>query len=409
MDCKRCGAPLLQGVILCPECGARQRRRVNTVRCASCHKTIPLELTVCPHCGRNVRPAGPRWGLWLAGLIGIVLLSLWGLGQLPIARVVDEVTKVREQVAGLVQVLGPVNSPTPSQAQPAVSPTLVAMITEAPASTLPPTPTTTTEATPVPPVETAETPAVAQTEAVPTAATITPATPATATPSPTATETSAPTATASPAPSFTPTRTPTAQPAASDTTTYRVQSGDSLSSIATRFGITWGELAAANGLNSRSVLRIGQELIIPVVGAPLPPTATPTPRPAATPVPPTPTPQPQLAAPELTSPGEGARFDGASTFLEMTWQPVAGLMPGNQYQVIVRWNEQGGPQEHWWLTPGSPTPGTRAPSWLWGRADQPDRKYTWFVRVVQVATDGQGGERIIPLSPPSQTRVFYWH
>ena len=42
------------------------------------------------------------------------------------------------------------------------------------------------------------------------------------------------------------------------------------------------------------------------------------------------------------------------------------------------------------------------------RADQPDRKYTWFVRVVQVTTDGQGGERVIPLSPPSGMRAFYW-
>jgi hypothetical protein len=72
---------------------------------------------------------------------------------------------------------------------------------------------------------------------------------------------------------------------------------------------------------------------------------------------------------------------------------------------VVRWTEQGGPQEHWWTTTAT---GSRVPTWLYLRADQPDRKYTWFVRVVQVTTDGQGGERVIPLSPASGMRAFYW-
>jgi hypothetical protein len=31
------------------------------------------------------------------------------------------------------------------------------------------------------------------------------------------------------------------------------------------------------------------------------------------------------------------------------------------------------------------------------------------VRVVEVTTDGQGGERVIPVSQPSTTRTFYWN
>jgi hypothetical protein len=71
----------------------------------------------------------------------------------------------------------------------------------------------------------------------------------------------------------------------------------------------------------------------------------------------------------------------------------------------MRWMEQGAPQEHFWFTTAT---GTRVPLWLWGRADQPARKYTWFVRAVQVTTDGQGGELAIPLSLASPTRTFYW-
>ena len=67
MYCRRCGATLHQGVVICPECGARQRRGISSVRCARCGHRVSLGLTVCPHCGRDVHPAGPRWGLWLTG------------------------------------------------------------------------------------------------------------------------------------------------------------------------------------------------------------------------------------------------------------------------------------------------------------------------------------------------------
>jgi len=41
---------------------------------------------------------------------------------------------------------------------------------------------------------------------------------------------------------------------------YRVRSGDSLSTIAARFGLTWQTLAQINGLDRTSVLRVGQTL-----------------------------------------------------------------------------------------------------------------------------------------------------
>jgi len=95
MQCKRCGARLQQGMLICPECGARQGRSPESVRCASCHGRVPIELTVCPHCGRTVRPAGPRWGLWALLALAVGCRCLWGLGRLPVERMRREIADTR--------------------------------------------------------------------------------------------------------------------------------------------------------------------------------------------------------------------------------------------------------------------------------------------------------------------------
>ncbi len=507
MYCKRCGAPLHQGVVLCPECGARQRRHVTSVTCASCHGRVPLGLSVCPHCGRNLRPAGPRWGVWLAGLAVAGVVGLWGLGKLPVESAIAQITTTRERLASLIQVIGPARDdeqpvaavvasqelamldekPLEEEAAPpdevivakeAAGPLAEeAAPDEGPVEVMPATAalTTTAELTgTVPLTATANlTSTVPITTSVPLTPTLAPTDAPTATPTlePTATPTLEPTATLTSAPTATATAAP-AQPAGqviytvksgdtlstiaaqykitwealaqangltsksvlragqqlkvpvagsaaapapaaprAEPTKYKVQSGDNLSSIATKFGITWEELARANGLTSKSVLRIGQELTIPVAGSAVVPTATQAPsattvaRAAATATPVPPPPAPDLPAPVLTGPGDQASFRGDNAIIELQWNPVLGMTSAQQYQVVVRWIEQGGPQEHWWVTTAA---GSRVPTWLYLRADQPDRKYTWFVRVVQVTTDGQGGERVIPLSPPSGMRAFYW-
>ena len=63
------------------------------------------------------------------------------------------------------------------------------------------------------------------------------------------------------APSRTPIATATARP--SGGTTYRVRSGDTLSSIAARFGTTVKAIAAANGITDPSLIKVGQVLVIP--------------------------------------------------------------------------------------------------------------------------------------------------
>ncbi|MBI1318110.1 MAG: LysM peptidoglycan-binding domain-containing protein [Candidatus Hydrogenedens sp.] len=46
-------------------------------------------------------------------------------------------------------------------------------------------------------------------------------------------------------------------------TSHKVRSGESATSIASKYGVSANDILAANGLNSRSILRVGQELKIP--------------------------------------------------------------------------------------------------------------------------------------------------
>ena len=418
MFCKRCGTPLHTGVVICPECGARQRRQASSVRCATCHSRVPLTLAICPHCGREVRPAGPRWDVWVAVAIGLVLVVLWSLGKMPIERVGQEIAGIKSKVSGLVQVLGP----APTNTKATATPQLLARTTPA----APPTPTAedeppvsaqdeepsidtgadgspTAEPSPAQPVldADAETPAAAEqtaTIAVTPTSTATPTLP----PSPTATP-EPPTATVPPPAA-------TATPAAGNqANTYRIQSGDTLSGIAQRFNVSLDALLAANRLTANTTLRIGQALVIPGAGGVPAPTATPKPRATPTPTKPVlpPTPAPYLAAPVLTGPGDQVSYRGDKEQIYLIWDAVPGMAADDRYQVVIRWIEQGALQEKSDLF--TPATSIQMPPWLWGRADQPERRYQWFVRPVRLSTDGRGGELVSPLGPTSPIRTLYWN
>ncbi len=90
----------------------------------------------------------------------------------------------------------------------------------------------------------------------------------------------------------------------------------------------------------------------------------------------------------------------------LNWNPVPGLPAEARYQMTIRWTEKGAPQE--WCETTTATE-MRMPPWLFSRADQPDRRYTWFVTAVQPTTDGKGGEINQPLSPPSAARTLTWN
>lgn len=114
----------------------------------------------------------------------------------------------------------------------------------------------------------------------------------------------------SPSPSPRPTRTPspTATPTPTQTFTplppliHIVQKGESVGIIAKQYGVSEREVLEANGLQADSIIRIGQELIIP--------RPTPTPEPAAT--------QPQQATLPASTPSA----------------PSTALAPGEQAYIV---------------------------------------------------------------------------
>ena len=102
---------------------------------------------------------------------------------------------------------------------------------------------------------------------------------ATPTPTPTQTPTATPvppTATPTLTPTITPTWTPSMTPTPSEPFPYTVEPGDTLFSIAEKFGVPWDVLMLWNGLSNQSVLYVGQEITIPLPDMD-PPTPTPLP------------------------------------------------------------------------------------------------------------------------------------
>jgi LysM repeat protein len=87
----------------------------------------------------------------------------------------------------------------------------------------------------------------------------------------------------------------TATPPPSSGVTYVVQSGDTLWSIARKFGVSQQAIMTANGLTNPNLIFAGQTLTIPGVSGTPVPTATATPSPGATA-----TPSPTITAPSTT-------------------------------------------------------------------------------------------------------------
>jgi LysM repeat protein len=71
-----------------------------------------------------------------------------------------------------------------------------------------------------------------------------------------------PTPAATPAPTLSPTPAPLPTPAPT-AVVYVVRSGDTLSQIAVRYGVTVAALVTANGLKDPNVITVGQKLVIP--------------------------------------------------------------------------------------------------------------------------------------------------
>ena len=195
--------------------------------------------------------------------------------------------------------------------------------------------------------------------------------------------------------------------------TYTLQSGDTLSSIAQRFGITVNNLLAANGLSAQdaTVLQIGQVLIIPASGqtfptrTPVPTTRTPVPS-AASPTPvPTQASTLRLDAPVLLGPESGTPMR-CTAIDSLTWRAVPFMGPGDEYELHLGFIS-GPPQANgsetisWAVVLRRPQPSWQLESGLCIQAPQEyNRQWRWYVQVVNGDT---------PVSPPSSIWAFSWN
>jgi LysM repeat protein len=178
-----------------------------------------------------------------------------------------------------------------------------------------------------------------------------------------------------------------------ETLVYAVQPGDTVETIAGRFGSQVDWILQANKLRADDLLRIGQSLLVPkTAGTPAPATPLPT-RP-----PPTLVPVSGYRAPALLTPGDGSVLTGGDDVL-LSWTSV-GILAKDEWYVVT-------------LTlPGSATPlapyWTKATTWRLPRDYRPAVEdaveLTWRVQVI-TGTPGKPGT---PASPASAPRTFKW-
>jgi len=122
-----------------------------------------------------------------------------------------------------------------------------------------------------------------------------------------------------------------------------VQRGDTLWSIGNKYGCTISELVAANGLSRRSVLQIGQTLVVPVAKTGQPPATTPPAEGSATPAPGpagiTPEPGAATGAVASAEAGGGATappVNGTTTAAPAVETEQYAIQQGDSYWKIAR-------------------------------------------------------------------------
>ncbi len=175
------------------------------------------------------------------------------------------------------------------------------------------------------------------------------------------------------------------------TLVYTVQRGDTIQSIAMRFGSQIEWILVANRLTITALLQINQSLLVPLSMNP----PTPTPTVQATQAP-TVTPGPRFRAPDLLLPPEDSKVTGNAELL-LTWTSVGVLEKDQWYVVTLEAPGGAKPIAPYW---------TKSTSWRlspeYRNADQ--HTFTWQVQVFSGAP-GEPGES---LSPPSTPRSFAW-
>lgn len=77
--CPSCSAQVSVNASLCPACGESLPARNKRIRCRRCGGSAPSALVVCPHCGRDLHAAPPRFLTWGAPLL---LVAFFGAALL---------------------------------------------------------------------------------------------------------------------------------------------------------------------------------------------------------------------------------------------------------------------------------------------------------------------------------------
>jgi len=470
MNCWRCNAELSDEMLTCPECGSTPRARSRRVRCRHCGRRSPIQLRVCPFCGRDLTKAWPHRLVWAfvsaVVILGVALLAvryvhldIGGWRGTAAARLQGAANWLAQAPAVVLPTVILPPSPTQSATPTASStPTAAAPATSTPSKTHTPTASPSPSSTPVYgsySVRSGDTPAsialqfnvsveelmqvndiadpgslqvdqeltiplTEPTQAPPTSAPTEAAgagtlealqTTEATFPSPTTVATGV----LASAAASTPTPEAVAIAAAGERL-YKVVPGDTLSMIAQEFGVSVDAIMSANGITNPLQLQVSQELVIPApsrdsAATPLATVAaaTPTSEPTQTP-----TVAALRPAPLLINPEEGKAYSGDSAIIELKWSGVDGLGPDEEFVVHVGYLEADGSVV--WVVDRPQEQPLRdiswyVPGWVFGLAPQDSgRTYVWYIQVESVVRDETGaftGDRE-PVSAPSEQHRFSW-
>lgn len=185
-----------------------------------------------------------------------------------------------------------------------------------------------------------------------------------------------------------------------------VRAGDTIESIAKRLGSSVEAIVDFNDnlQNADTIIRPGEQVIVPVGTITATLTLQSITGPTATPVPtPTATPGPAHAAPQLLTPLDGATVEGDTVLLQ--WLSVGTLGPTEVY--VVRVAPNGRTRDEFTAT----TIGTsyRIPAdWL-ARQGERTNRFLWSVQVARdVRTLAGDVSGLLATSPPGRYRSFQW-
>jgi LysM repeat protein len=184
-------------------------------------------------------------------------------------------------------------------------------------------------------------------------------------------------------------------------TLHTVRSGDTLSTIAEKYGVSVSEIRAANDIPADSEsIQVNQVLTIPH--------STPTPTPQTiVETTSTPTPVPgsvHYPAPSMLNPPENATFTGPDAVIALQWSSI-GILENREYYSVELIAPSGGDT----VTIRAYTRSTvwRVPSDLYPGDEVENRAYSWRIIIVRQVTGGPDPDYKI-IGQAGRRRGFTW-